>query len=70
MTGSDLLADHPKPAVFPHTLVGLPQHRVEGLVAVPEDRRSIPRDGEGSHVDLQEVDQLRQMTSHETHHIT
>ena len=47
-----LLADEAETAVLSDALVGLPQHRVKGLVAVSERRRRVTRDGEGSDVNL------------------
>lgn len=47
-----LLTDEAEAAVLPDTLVRLPQHRVEGLVAVPERRSGVTRDSEGSNVNL------------------
>lgn len=50
-----LLADYAEAAVLSDALVGLPQHRVKGLVAVSERRRGVTRDSEGSNVNLWEV---------------
>lgn len=47
-----LLADDAEAAVLSDALVGLPQHRVKGLVAVSERRRGVTRDSEGSNVNL------------------
>lgn len=50
-----LLADEAEAAVLPDALVGLPQHRVKGLVAVSECRGGVTRDSEGSNVNLWEM---------------
>lgn len=50
-----LLADEAEAAVLPDALVRLTQHRVEGFVAVPERRRGVTGDREGSDVNLREM---------------
>lgn len=49
---SNLLADVVEAPVFSDALVRLPKQWVEGLVAVPERRRGVSRDGKGSDVNL------------------
>lgn len=53
--GSNLLADVAEAPVLPDTLVRLSKHWIEGLVAVSECRRRVPRDGKGSDVDLEQI---------------
>lgn len=50
-----LLTDEAEAPVLPHTLVGLPQNRVKGLVAVSERRSGVTGDSEGSNVNLEET---------------
>lgn len=47
-----LLTDEAEAPVLSDALVGLPQHRVKGLVAVSECHRGVTRDSEGSNVNL------------------
>lgn len=50
-----LFTDEAEAPVLSDTLVGLPQHRVKGLVAVSERRRGVTGDSEGGHVNLEEI---------------
>lgn len=50
-----LLTDEAEAPVLSDALVGLPQHRVKGLVAVSERRSGVTGDGEGSNVNLREI---------------
>lgn len=61
-----LLADEAEAAVLPDALVRFPQHRVEGLVAVPEGGGGVTGDGEGSDVNLQEIKDKHKSKSNKT----
>lgn len=50
-----LLTDVAEAPVLSDALVSLPQHRVKGLVAVPERRSGVTRDSKGSNVNLLEI---------------
>ena len=50
-----LLTDEGEGPVLSDALVGLPQHRVKGLVAVPERRGGVAGDRKGSNVNLWEM---------------
>lgn len=55
-----LLTEEAKAPVLSVALVGLAQHRVKRLVAVPESCGGVTRDGEGSNVNLSEINKSKQ----------
>lgn len=50
-----LLADETEAPVLSDALKGLPQHRVEGFVAISERRGGVTGDGECSNVNLYQI---------------
>lgn len=54
-----LLTDEAKTSILSDALIGFPQHRIKGLIAVSERRSGITRNSKGSNVDLDKQKQKK-----------